>query len=74
MDDIVGTYQLGSCQQQDKSYPLVEVPEVGMEFYQASLTEVEKLVQSDPDNPDAYYKKAIYLEAAGANRTSVVSG
>ena len=54
-----------SCQQQDKSYPLVEVPRVGMEFYEASLTEVEQLVQADPDNPDAYYKKALYLEALG---------
>ncbi len=54
-----------SCQQQDRSYPLVEVPEVGAAFYQSSLTEAERLVEADPDNPDAYYKKAIYLEAVG---------
>ena len=53
------------CQPQDRSYPLVDAPVAGVEFYQASLAEVEQQVESDPDNPDAYYKKAIYLEALG---------
>ena len=62
-----------SCQQQDRSYPLVEVPEVGMEFYQASLNEVEKMVESEPDNPDAYFKKAIYLEALGQTEQALAA-
>ena len=53
------------CRQQDRTYQLVEVPEVGMAFFQASLEEADRIVRSDPDNPDAYFKKALYLEALG---------
>lgn len=55
----------GSCVQKDKSYPLVEVPVADAGFYQTSLAEVDALVKSDPGNPDAHFKKAIYLQALG---------
>ena len=59
------------CRQQDKTYPLVELPQVGPEFYQASLNEAERLVKANPNNPDAYFKKAIYLEALGKTQESL---
>lgn len=60
-----------SCQRQDKSFPMVEVPEIGLEFYQVGLKEAERLAEADPDNPDAHFKKAIYLEALGRTQEAL---
>jgi tetratricopeptide (TPR) repeat protein len=46
---------------------------VGTDFYQASLDEAERLVRANPDNPDAYFKKAIYLEALGRTSESLTA-
>ena len=61
------------CRQQDETYPLVEVPRIGVEFYQVGLNEAERLVKANPNNPDAYFKKAIYLEALGRTSESLTA-
>ena len=53
------------CQQPDKSYPLVNVPKEDANFYQVGLSQIESNVQTDPDNPDVHFKKAVYLQALG---------
>ncbi len=54
---------LWCCRQPDKTYPLVEVPKQDTNFYQVGLSEIERMVKTDPNNPDAHFKKALYLQA-----------
>lgn len=56
---------LWCCRQPDKTYPLVEAPIQDTDFYQLSLTEVERVANNNPNNPDAHFKKALYLQALG---------
>ena len=62
-----------ACQRKDLSYPLVEVPNPNTDFYESAITEVERRVQSNPNNPDAHFKKAIYLEALGDSEGSLAA-
>ena len=56
---------IGACKQPDRNYPMVNTPVADQGFYQAGIEEVDKKVRSSPENPDAYFKKALYLQAAG---------
>ena len=44
---------------------MVATPSAGQGFYEAGIEEIERKVRSSPDNPDAYFKKALYLQSAG---------
>ncbi len=56
---------LWCCKPADKAYPLLETPVQDANFYQLGLAAVERKVKADPNNPDAHFKKALYLEALG---------
>lgn len=56
---------LWCCKPPDRTYPLVETPIRDANFYELSLSEVERIVKAHPNNPDAHFKKAIYLQALG---------
>ena len=43
----------------------METPVQDVRFYQAGLTEIDRRLSANPDNPDVYFKKAIYLQALG---------
>ena len=44
---------------------MVEIPASGDLFFEVGISEVEKQVQLHPTNPDAHFKKALYLQALG---------
>lgn len=62
---VFALLQMLSCRQQDQTYPLVDLPKPGPDFYEAGLAESERQVRSNPNNPDAHYKRALYLQAMG---------
>jgi len=52
---------------------LVDIPVKNENFYEAGLSEVSTAVKSNPDNPDAYYKQAIYQQALGRTEEALAS-
>ncbi len=56
---------LWCCSSQDTTYSLLEAPVADAVFYQSGLAEIERLAKANPENPDVYFKKAVYLQALG---------
>ena len=64
---------ISACNVEFSADRINEAPDIGANYYQASLNALNDQIEDFPSNADAYYKKALVLQKLERNKAGIIS-